>query len=127
LKPSIALSNPKEQNSFTPYAEVNSLLSLLLEEVQAVLGDQFIGMYLDGSLASRDFDADSDIDFVVVTRDDIAGELFLRLQAMHDRMATSTLPGQSSSKAPTFRSMPSAAMIRNMPCIQISSAAWGNA
>jgi len=75
------------ENSFTSHAEVNSLLSILLEEVQAVLGEQFIGMYLDGSLASGDFDADSDIDFVVVTREDIAGELFLRLQAMHDRIA----------------------------------------
>jgi len=75
------------ENSFTPYTELHSLLSLLLEEVQAVLGEQFIGMYLDGSLASGDFDADSDIDFVVVTREDIAGELFLRLQAMHDRIA----------------------------------------
>lgn len=75
------------KNSFTPYAEVNSLLAILLEEVQAVLGEQFIGMYLDGSLSSGDFDADSDIDFVVVTREDIAGELFLRLQAMHDRIA----------------------------------------
>jgi hypothetical protein len=44
-------------------------------------------MYLDGSLASGNFDADSDIDFVVVTREDIAGELFLRLQTMHDRIA----------------------------------------
>jgi predicted nucleotidyltransferase len=75
------------EDSFTSHAEVNSLLSILLEEVQVVLGEQFIGMYLDGSLASGDFDADSDIDFVVVTREDIAGELFLRLQAMHDRIA----------------------------------------
>jgi predicted nucleotidyltransferase len=79
-------------NSFTSHAEVDSLLAILLEEVQAVLGEQFIGMYLDGSLASGDFDAASDIDFVVVTREDITGELFLRLQAMHDRIAALDSP-----------------------------------
>ncbi len=76
------------ENNFTPYPDVNSLIQILLENVQAILREQFIGMYLDGSLASGDFDADSDIDFVVVTREDIAGELFLRLQAMHDGIAS---------------------------------------
>jgi len=45
-------------------------------------------MYLEGSLASGDFDEDSDIDFVVVTSEDISGDLFLALQAMHERIAT---------------------------------------
>ena len=74
----------------TPYPAVNSLLKELLESVQTVLGHHFIGMYLDGSLASGGFDQDSDIDFVVVTDADIgiAGELYLALQAMHDRIAT---------------------------------------
>ena len=44
-------------------------------------------MYLDGSLASGDFDQDSDIDFVVVTQDEIDEGTFLALQAMHDRLA----------------------------------------
>jgi len=58
----------------------------------SILGSQFIGMYLDGSLTSGDFDQDSDIDFVVVTDDDISGDLFLALQAMHDRIATIDSP-----------------------------------
>jgi hypothetical protein len=45
-------------------------------------------MYLDGSLTSGDFDQDSDIDFVVVTNDEISGDLFSELQAMHERIAT---------------------------------------
>ena len=72
----------------TPYPEVNILLKELLESAQAILGDHFIGMYLDGSLTSGDFDQDSDIDFVVVTDIEISGSLFSALQAMHDRIAT---------------------------------------
>jgi hypothetical protein len=72
----------------TAYPEVNALLKELLMNIQAVLGSHFIGMYLDGSLTSGDFDQASDIDFVVITDEDISGDLFLALQAMHDRIAT---------------------------------------
>lgn len=72
----------------TPYPEVNWLLKDLLESMQAILGDHFIGMYLDGSLAGGDFDQDSDIDFIVVTDIEVTEGLFLALQAMHDRLAT---------------------------------------
>ena len=58
----------------------------------SILGSHFIGMYLDGSLTSNDFDEDSDIDFVVVTDEDISGDLFLALQEMHDRIATIDSP-----------------------------------
>jgi predicted nucleotidyltransferase len=76
----------------TPYADVNVLLHLLLKEVQAALGDQFIGMYLYGSLASGDFDEQSsDVDFVVVTRDEIADDLIPKLRAVHERIAASGL------------------------------------
>jgi hypothetical protein len=68
------------------------MLQELLESVTSILGSQFVGMYLDGSLTSGDFDQDSDIDFVVVTRDDISGDLFSALQAMHDRIATMDSP-----------------------------------
>ncbi len=78
---SVVVDNP------TPFAEVNAILQELLENVQSILGSHFIGMYLEGSLASDDFDQDSDIDFVVVTDDDISGNLFSALQAMHERIA----------------------------------------
>jgi hypothetical protein len=76
----------------TPYPEVNGILQELLEKVRKVLGSHFIGMYLDGSLTSGDFDGDSNIDFVVVTDEDISGDLFLALQAMHERIATMDSP-----------------------------------
>ncbi len=74
--------------TLTPYPEVAMLLEELLKSVRVILGDHFVGMYLDGSLTSGDFDQDSDIDFVVVTDIDISGSLFSALQAMHDRIAT---------------------------------------
>ena len=66
----------------TPFLEVNAILQELLEGVQGVLGEHFIGMYLEGSLANGDFDQDSDIDFVVVTDVEVTEDLFSSLQSM---------------------------------------------
>lgn len=70
----------------TPYLLVNELLRVLFADLQTILGEHLVGFYLDGSLATGDFDSASDIDFVAVTDQDITGELFLALQAMHDRL-----------------------------------------
>jgi predicted nucleotidyltransferase len=77
-----------KSNPPTLFPEVNSILQELLEGIQIVLGDHFIGMYLEGSLANGNFDEDSDIDFVVVTDAEVTEELFSALQTMHDRIAT---------------------------------------
>ena len=72
----------------TPYPEVNTVLDELLREVRAVLGPEFVGMYLYGSLSSGDFDPpSSDIDFLVVTGDDLPEETLEALRAMHARIA----------------------------------------
>ncbi len=63
------------------------VLNVLLPEVQAILGDQFIGMYLYGSLAYGGFDGDSDVDFIVVTQDDLPDALLAALRDMHERIA----------------------------------------
>lgn len=72
----------------TSYPAINALLQSICAGAQSILGNQFVGMYLDGSLASGDFDQDSDVDFVVVTQDDLTDDLFAKLQAMHDHIAT---------------------------------------
>lgn len=72
----------------TPFSEVNAILQELLKSVQSILGNHFIGMYLEGSLASGDFDQDSDIDFVVVTDEEISENFFSALQTMHEHIAT---------------------------------------
>lgn len=71
---------------------MNAVLHRLLSDVRATLGDHFFGLYLYGSLASGDFDPDrSDIDFLVVTTDDLPDEMILALEAMHTRLMNSGL------------------------------------
>ncbi len=72
--------------------EVQAVLQLLLSEVQAVLGPDFIGMYLYGSLSSGDFNPlSSDIDFLVVTARELPAERVQALKEMHDRITASGL------------------------------------
>ena len=77
----------------TPYAGVNAALDELRAGIRAALGDDFVGMYLYGSLATGDFNPDSsDIDVVVVTRDTLSAEQFAALAALHQRFASSDSP-----------------------------------
>src|SRR5690349_11444320 len=76
----------------TRYSDINAVLQQLLADVRAVLGDQFVGMYLHGSLASGDFEpATSDIDFVVATADALAGPIVAELEVLHLRLIGSGL------------------------------------
>jgi len=68
----------------TPHPDVNAILNILLPDVQAILGNQFTGMYLHGSLACGDFNPEtSDIDFLVVTEGFLPMEIFSALKDMH--------------------------------------------
>lgn len=79
-------------SSPTPYADVNTILAELLSGLQSTLGEQFIGLYLYGSLASGDFDPRrSDIDFLVVTRAKVPVESLSALSTMHARITNSGL------------------------------------
>jgi hypothetical protein len=71
----------------TPYPEVNVVLGELLPGLQTILRAQFVGMYLTGSLATGDFDRNSDVDFVVVTEEEVDGELLSALAILHRRVA----------------------------------------
>jgi predicted nucleotidyltransferase len=80
------------QTKPTPYPEVNEVLQLLLTNVKRILGDQFVGMYLYGSLSSGDFDPEtSDIDFLVVTKDTLPSETISELEAMHQETWATSL------------------------------------
>ena len=67
----------------TPYAELNALLAELVSRVRALLGDNLVGAYLQGSFAVGDFDEMSDVDFAIVLRRDIAEAELPALQALH--------------------------------------------
>lgn len=76
----------------TPDCDINALLRELLAGVQAALGDAFVGLYLHGSLAYGDFaPTRSDIDFLVVTKDELDDDVITRLKTMHARLATSDM------------------------------------
>jgi predicted nucleotidyltransferase len=76
----------------TPYPDVNEVLNVLLSNVKEILGDQFVGMYLYGSLSSGDFNPkSSDIDFLVVTRDSLSEESISKLDVMHKQVSAASL------------------------------------
>src|SRR5947209_15162244 len=80
-------------NNPTPYPEINALLKHLLTEVQRILGAEFVGMYLYGSLSGGDFDLESsDVDFLVVTEHVLPEGMVAALGEMHARIAASGLP-----------------------------------
>ncbi len=70
-------------NRVTQYPEINKILDLLLSSASAVLGNQLVGMYLYGSLATGDFNLEtSDIDFLVVTTSSLSDKTSADLEAM---------------------------------------------
>lgn len=70
------------------HPEVNQVLTRLLSGAQTALGEQFVGMYLHGSLALGDFDPEtSDIDFVVVTASELTEEAVSALKTVHKEVA----------------------------------------
>jgi hypothetical protein len=76
----------------TPYPDVNATLSELLSAARTALLDQFVGMYLYGSLASGDFDPQtSDVDSVVVTRAELPDDKISALAAIHSQLLASHL------------------------------------
>src|SRR5215472_9216636 len=84
---------PANSTDPTLYHEVNTILNLLLRKVQIILSTQLVGFYLYGSLSVGDFDpASSDIDFLIVTVEEISEEAFERLRDMHAEIASSNLP-----------------------------------
>jgi hypothetical protein len=84
----------------TPFPDVNVALHDLLRKVRAILGDHFIGMYLDGSLALGDFSPErSDIDYVVATDADLSDESHEALRIMHARFNDSGSPWATEVEA----------------------------
>jgi len=76
----------------TIFPDVNEILNLLLTNVKEILGNQFIGMYLYGSLSSGDFNPEtSDVDFLFVTADSLSDETISKLEVMHNQTWATSL------------------------------------
>ncbi len=67
----------------TPYDDLNTVLRTLVTGVQRALGNTFIGAYLQGSFAVGDFDENSDVDFIVVTHEELSESQVEALQILH--------------------------------------------
>jgi len=76
----------------TVFPDLNRLLSRFVEGVQAVLGSNFCGAYLQGSFAVGDADKHSDVDFIVVTEDEVTLQQRVRLEALHQRLYACPTP-----------------------------------
>ena len=100
-------------NFQTPFPDINAVLEKLLTNAQAVLGNQFVGMVLYGSLASGDFNSEtSDIDFLIVTSDALSDGKILELKTMHEDLWESNLKW---SKKLEGRYLPKNEMRRHNP------------
>jgi predicted nucleotidyltransferase len=77
---------PSHLNRPTPDIELNWILRELVTSIQAILGDNFIGAYLQGSFALGDWDVYSDVDFIVAIQHEVCEADLAALQAMHARI-----------------------------------------
>lgn len=63
-----------------PYPELHEVLNIFVAEVKTELAENLVGIYLVGSLASGDFDLDSDVDFLVVINTELTATNLRHLQ-----------------------------------------------
>ena len=66
-----------------PYSDLRPVLAQFIESVQSALEEDFVGAYAVGSLATGDFDLDSDIDFLIVIREELTDAEVALLRALH--------------------------------------------
>lgn len=63
--------------------ELNDVLLELISNAKEILGTHFVAAYLQGSFALGDWDLHSDVDFLIVLKDELPESLLPKLQAMH--------------------------------------------
>lgn len=73
---------------FTPYDELDAVLADLTGSVRDILGDTFVGAYLQGSFALGAGDPHSDCDFIVATTELPSGRAESELRRLHDEIPT---------------------------------------
>jgi hypothetical protein len=70
----------------TQFSDLDAVLEELTAGVQGVLGNDLVGLYLQGSFAIGDGDDHSDVDFIVVTEDVPTTGQVAELQRLHQRL-----------------------------------------
>lgn len=67
----------------TDYPELDKVFYELAETYKKDLGDNFVGLYIQGSLAVGDFDMTSDVDFEVIINRELTPEELEKIQKIH--------------------------------------------
>ena len=67
----------------TPYPGLNEVLDVMVKRMDGILGNDFVGAYLQGSFAVGDFDQHSDVDFIIAVQDILTRPQVEILQQMH--------------------------------------------
>jgi len=65
------------------YPELDVVLDRFTTGAENALKENFVGAYLIGSLATGDFDLDSDVDFLIVTNVELSDAELRPLQTLH--------------------------------------------
>ncbi len=66
--------------------ELNAVLHEFATGIQAILGANFIAVYLQGSFGVGDWDTDSDVDFLAAVEHELTEAERLALQALHSKI-----------------------------------------
>jgi predicted nucleotidyltransferase len=70
----------------TAFPELDAVLAQLVAGLRATLGDNLVGVYLQGSFAIGNADEHSDVDFLVVIERELTEDEQRALQALHERL-----------------------------------------
>ncbi len=70
----------------TPYLRLDEVLADYAKTSLDALNDNFVGLYLLGSLAIGDFDLTSDIDFMIVTQNELSNDEVDLVQSCHTEL-----------------------------------------
>jgi predicted nucleotidyltransferase len=76
----------------TTYPELNAVLRELVSSAQTILSENFCGAYLQGSFAFGEADEHSDVDFLIVTIDELSDAQLGQIQSMHSRVHAIEVP-----------------------------------
>ena len=86
-----------DNKKLTPYRGLDEVLIDYAHTSRAVLGDNFVGLYLLGSLAIGDFDLTSDVDFMIVTNSELSCDQVELVQSASDVTSGAKAAGSAPS------------------------------
>lgn len=74
------------KKSPTPISELNQVLGILVSSIKRELDSNFVGAYLHGSFAIGDYTQSSDVDVLIVIKQDIKNDEIGALQDLHRKL-----------------------------------------